>query len=289
MSMDVVITQHGLRKKPLPMEVILGESLHFGRFAEGWRLEEGETNPREFTAFLPDAIARGFSVIWRPGEKRRVVLRLLTPTGEAEIREFFRMVRRIMTHWNAALMVDGTRRSLEDWEAELEGYLQFNRQAFENSCRNILDDENGEMTFFSAKWPLHMGKAEAEAFENDFPAFEDWMHRMQSMDVYYAAAQFFRNEDGISGLYVLSENCRSVFPSKPYVPFGTTDPDTKKALECDKFETALYSETEQTIIGTLDYETFLQRLPPNLVQRYDEMSVLIEPLDLAELRALLKS
>ena len=289
MSMDVIITQHGLRKKPLPMEVILGESLHFGRFAEGWRLEEGETDPREFTAFLPDAIARGFSVIWRPGEKRRVVLRLLTPTGEAEIREFFHMVRRIMTHWNASLNVDGTRRSLEEWESDLEGYLNFNRQAFHNQCRSILDDENGEMTYISAKWPLHMGKTEAAQFESDFPAFEAWMHRLQSMNVYYAVPQFFHDEEGISGRYTLCENCRSVFPSKPYVPFGTTDPDTKKALECNKFETALYSETEQKTIGIVDYDTFLRKLPKSCFQRYDEMSILIEKLSLSELQALKES
>ena len=289
MSMDVIITQHGLRKKPLPMEVILGSKLHYGRFLDGWRLLEGEADPQEFTAFLPDALARGFSVIWKPGEKRRVALRLLTPTGEAEIREFYRTVRRIMTHWNASLNVDGARRSLEEWESDLDGYLNFNRQAFQNQCRSILDDENGEMTYISAKWPLHMGKTEAEQFENDFPAFEAWMHRLQSMNVYYAVPQFFHDEEGISGRYTLRENCRSIFPSKPYVPFGTTDSETGKAVVCTRFETALYSETEQKSLGVVDYDMFLRKLPQNRVQRYDEMSILIEKLSLSELQALTES
>ena len=89
MSVDVIIRQKGLFRKPLALQPVTGGELRYGKYNSGWRLEEDEKlDLTDFTCYLPEAIGRGISVTWDPRQKREVSLRLLTPTGTEEIRAF---------------------------------------------------------------------------------------------------------------------------------------------------------------------------------------------------------
>ena len=57
MSIDVILTQKGLFKKPMPLEVILGKELAYGKM-EGFRLIRGQLGETEFLAYHPEHIAR---------------------------------------------------------------------------------------------------------------------------------------------------------------------------------------------------------------------------------------
>ena len=65
MAIDVLIKQKLFGNKTVPLEVILGDSLHYGNF-ENDRLNIGELGETEFLAYNPRRIGRGFSVIWHP-------------------------------------------------------------------------------------------------------------------------------------------------------------------------------------------------------------------------------
>ena len=125
MSIDVILTQKGLFKKPMPLEVILGKELAYGKM-EGFRLIRGQLGETEFLAYHPEHIARGFSVIWSPEEKERIQLRALTPSTEAELRDFYDAVDRMVSYWNGRLEVDGGDGILP--AAGLRGYVP------EHSC-----------------------------------------------------------------------------------------------------------------------------------------------------------
>ena len=286
MSVDLTITQKGLFKKTLPLSVILGDRLHYGSYDDSWRLKNGELAEREFIAYLPDAIARGFSVTWNNLEKHSVDMRLLTPTGREEIKEFYAAVSRIMKYWNADLLVEGEKVSLERWTAGSGDYIDFNTRVLHDICQKIEDGEIREYTLFSALWPLTIGKEEAHSFIDDPGAFDSWLSEKQSIDVYYAGPRFYRTENGIIGRYVLSENVRSVFPLKPEVPFGMTDPETGNQLKCDNFLVSFFSFTKDGFIGELNYDSFIRRLPSEKTSRYDQKNCIIEQMDLGELQEL---
>lgn len=287
MSVDLTITQKGLFKKTLPLTVILGDRLHYGSYDAGWRMEQGKLAENEFTAFLPDSIARGFSVTWNAREKHRVDVRLLSPTGRKEIREFYAAVGRIMKYWNADLWVDCEKVSFDHWMAGLNDFIDFNTRTLHSFCRKINDGESEELTLFSAFWPLTIGKEEALRFEEDPDAFEAWLHEKQSVDAYYASPVFCQPDAGIIGRYVLIENCRSIFPLTPSVPFGLTDSDTGRQLVCNDYHVDVFSSTENKIIGELSFDLFIQRLPSEKVTRYDKNNNLIAPLSLGELQKIL--
>ena len=298
MSLDVTVTQKNLIKKALPLAVMLGNTLKCGTYDFAQRLQEGEPAPEAdgFAAYSPIALGRGISVTWTQREKRRVALRLLTPTCTAEVREFFEMVKRIMGYWNATLEVEGEQMALDTWLATIDDYLAFNARALTTACEEVLSADGKNLTLFSAFWPITMGAEEARTFlgaPEPFAAFERWLHERQSVDAYYAAPQLFRVRDdegrqtGTVGRYVFTEDCRSIFPMKPCVPFGMVDGDTGKTPECRDFRVALCSTTEKGIIGEISYDEFLARLPEGRAVRYDEKCLLIEDVHLPELRAML--
>ncbi len=290
MSVDITIRQKGLLKKTLPLTVILGEKLQYGAF-DGVALEVGKLAENEFVAFHPEHIARGISVVWNEKEKNEVSLRLLNFTSDAEINDLYQMVGRIASHWNCTIEVDGNAVTAEEFQAGQQDMIDFNRRvAKEFLTRSITakENEDANYTIFCAMWPLVIGPEEAQRFLNDFESFAVWLHDKQKLDAYYANPHFYKTETGIIGMYALTEDTRSIFPVKPYVPLGINNPETGKMLECNNYVVMLYSLTENAVIGQIPvYEKFLDALPSQKVSRYDGNNILIEGLTHAEMKSML--
>lgn len=286
MSIDITIKQKGFTKKTLPLEVILGHELAYG-FFDGLRLEPGELGDSEFLAYHPEHIARGISIIWTPSETKQVALRSLSPSTSAELRDLYAMVRRITEYWNCALTVDGNKVKPEVFQNGLADMAAFNAKVLNHMTQKILSGEQENITLYSAMWPITMGKQEAEIFARDPDSFASWLHEKQSIDVYYAKPSFEMTEDGtVLGHYALTEDVRSIFPLKPYVPFGYVNPNTNKALECDQYDVSIYSITREAVIGTIEYGQLIESIDPAKKSRFDDDHLLIEPLTLDELMAL---
>lgn len=288
MSIDVVITQKGLFKKTLPLQIILGSELSYGSYDFGFRLNVEQRDEFELIAYLPNHIGRGFSIIWNPKEKHRIVLRALTPTCEEELRAFYRCIGRITDYWKSNTEVDGNPVNITQFQKGLDDMIAFNERALQDMCRDILADKHNSLTLFSAMWPLELGKKEAQAFLTNPNSFHNWLHECQSVDVYYAAPMFYDTEDGIVGVYVLTEDCESVFPNTPTVPFGLMDPHTNKALTCNHYRVSLFSTTENAVIGQLDYNIWLSKMRNRCLEYYDGGHFRFAGLSLAEMRALLE-
>lgn len=286
MSIDITIKQKGFFKKTLPLNVILGNELQFGIY-EGVSLTPGKMGGSEILVYYPERIGRGFSVIWNEKEKDTVVLRSLTPTNPEELSAFYRTIERITNYWNCELDVDGTIQTPKQFQDGLQNMLTFNSRAVKGFAENILSGEHGNLTIHCAMWPLVIGKEEAKSFFEDEKAFYDWMHEKQSMDVYFANPHFFRTDKGVLGKYALTENTPSVFPIRPYVPFGIVDPETNKPLECHDYDVALCSTTKNCVLGEVNYETLKNSIPPEKCIKYDGGNVLILGLSLEELEGIL--
>ena len=289
MSIDVVIKQKGLFRKDMPLEIILGKDLHYGSFSDGLRLEPDKLGETEFTAYHPQHIGRGFSVIWNPREKSRVVLRALTPSTPEELEDFYAAVRRMTEYWTCELEVDGCRMTPDAFQKGFKDMVAFDRRALKDMAQRILseEEEGGPITLFSAFWPLVAGPEEARRFLEEPSQYTLWLHEKQSIDAYYAKPMFFSTEKGVIGRYVLTEDTRSIFPVKPYVPFGFTDPETGRALQCDDYGVMLYSTTRDSGIGELDYSELLCRFPAEKIERYDAHHNLLQGLSLQEMEKLL--
>lgn len=286
MSIDISIKQKGFLKKTMPLEVILGAELHYGKF-DGLRLAMDEMDEGEFIAYNPKHIGRGFSVIWNPQEKGCIILRALLPTIPEELSDFYRTVKRITDYWKCDMEVDGTPLSPSEFLAQYNEMLDFNESSAKDVFRCIRSGESSDLSLFCAMWPLNIGLEEAEQFDQEPQTFYKWLHEKQTIDAYYAKPAFYRTEFGIVGRYVLTEDTRSIFPVEPYVPFGFDDPETGKQLKCDVYKVALYSITKDAGIGELEYQEFLERIEGKAV-RYDAKCFIFEGQTLAEMESMLE-
>lgn len=286
MSMEITIKQKGFIKKTLPLEVILGEELQYGCL-DGLSLRRGEMTDGEFIAYHPEHIARGFSVIWTAEEKNTVELRLLTPSTREELIDFYATVERIAKYWNAKLLVDGNAMTVEQFKAGFEETVEFNRRTLKDFAGKILNGEFGTFMIFAAFFPLEMGKEEAEMFASYPDSFAGWLHEKQNVDACYASPNFYTSEQGIIGRYIFGGDTACIFPTKPYVPFYVTDPNTGKALECDDWGVLLGDAETRNIIGEITYDRFMSRVAESKKTLHYSGHILIAKMSLPEIKELL--
>ena len=178
-----------------------------------------------------------------------------------------------------------------EFQAGLSNMLKANARYLDLFIKESIDKEPYEsMTLFSAFWPLEFGAKEAAEVKNapeGAPArFARWLHEMQSVDAYYAVAGYAEEEDGIVSRFAFTEDCDSLFPVKPSVPFGITGADGKP-LEVSRYEVAVFSTTTQSVIGMLPYDKFIAAISPDKVSYYDAKRVRIAPHSLSELKELI--
>ena len=295
MSIDIVIRQKGLFKKTLPLSVILGDNLACGVYEAGYRLDPGEwkSEDGEIVVYDPHHKGRGFSVIWTPTQKKGVVLRALHPTSTYELKAFYATVARITDYWSCSLEVDGNPMTPAEFQAGLSDMLEANDRYLDLFIKESMDKEPYEsMTLFSAFWPLEFGAKEAaevkDASEGAPARFARWLHEMQSVDTYYAVAGYAEEEDGIVSRFAFTEDCDSLFPVRPSVPFGITGADGKP-LEVSRYEVAIVatSTPSVSVIGTIPYEAFMAALSSDKVSYYDAKRVRIAPHSYSELKELI--
>lgn len=288
MAMNVTISQRIFGNKSMPLEVILGSELHYGRL-ESDHLEVEERDENEIIVYDPGCIGRGFSVEWNPDEKKKLKLRLPMPAPEKEIRQFYSAVARMTEYWKAKLNVDDEATTLSAFMQGLEEMIRFNEKLVRNFAQEVLDGKHEKLMLWSAMWPLEFGGDEAQRFLETTAAFGEWLHEKQSMDVYHAPVQMYRGESGPMGLFFCMDECPTVYPDQPTVPFGLIDENTGKPLVCNDWRVALMLQNEEDAIGQIAFNDFVKKLDSKRISRYDAGHFLMQPLTESEMRALLEA
>ncbi len=284
MSIDVLIKQKLFGNKPMPLDVILGEQLHYGDFADD-QLNVGALGKEEFIAYNPKSIGRGFSVIWNPNEKKKIALRLPQPSTTQELTDFYAAVERMAKYWGASLVVDGSKMSLATFMAGFQDMLEFNNKVIKRFSQEILSGEHDNLTLYSAMYPLTIGKEEATRFLNNPDSYAQWLHEKQSIDVRFANPHFYMGDNGVFARYTLFNNLPTIFPNQPTVPFGVTDPQTGKALECSEWGISIGILGETSYLCEMAYSEFLSRIPEDKKSKFDATHFLLSELTKEEIKA----
>ena len=284
MSIDITLRQTAAKKKALPLEIILGEELVYGAF-DGLRTNPGQLGERDFIAWHPEHIGRGFSVEWKEGEKRRVDLRLPLPSSNEEIRDFYGCVERIAAFWNCGVEEDGEKAELSVFLSGLEAVQETNdRMIVEMAEQVFMGEKDGSMIMPAAIWQLAVGKEEAREFLRAPEKFAPWLHDRQMVDAYYAMAQFFDRGGKTVGRFTLPVGVPTILPRIPQVPFGYVDTETGLPLVCDTYEIAFYDPEEEKLFACMEYDSFLDRVDATLCERFDDDCFLAQGMDKKELK-----
>ena len=215
MSVSARIKQKSLFKKKLNInEIIEWTGLSYGVCDESYRLRDGETAEHTLL-YNKNRLARGIDVSL---DGTDVVLLLSLPTSPAEIREFYGVIDRICNRLKVKTYIrEEEQVSLNDKDKFIEYDERGSIAGLEDIREKIGSDEYKRLEIFGVLNPISLGLAEVKEIGGSLAAFEDYLHRIQSLDVYYAAPRVYRIGEKLVGIYAVGADIPSVVPDKPYI------------------------------------------------------------------------
>ena len=134
-----------------------------------------------------------------------------------------------------------------------------------------------------------------ENSDSPIDTFSDMVKEIQYLDAFSANQQFFRNkEDGkIMGAYTLTQNLRTILPYKPSVEFENIEIIENKDISfwnigLVTIDGAENNESSYQVVGNLNYDDFIKKLPVNKYRFIDASYIMVEPLSKKEMLELLQ-
>lgn len=161
-------------------------------------------------------------------------------------------------------------------------FAAFSRESLNRFCGN---KEFASHILTLARWPYTLTEDKVAAWETctDLSDFEQTLHRLQALDVYYAKPRLLQKNDTkeIGAFYALTEECESIFPVRAD---GFLNLGELKITE-GFVQFVLYSE-QRVMEGLFPYERFIEELGRYGVRQFDGDHILIPPMTKGELERL---
>lgn len=248
MAVEVTIKKKGFFKRKIDIPKLVFENMGYGTTDDNWRLLENEIGEPTIV-FHKNILERGIEIV---SEKEEILLRLPLPTGEEEIRFFYEYIEKLCKY----LKVDTFfRYEEESYFDRIEDYIKWDItasiSAISSMRKSIEKKEYEEMYIFGVLNPIAIGPKELDIIDDNPTKLGEFLHDLQSVDAYYAGGKVYERENGtLFGMYVLTENVKSIFPLKPLI----MNDDLK--LE-EWYVTFCYDED---ISGSISYSDFLSNV-----------------------------
>lgn len=125
--------------------------------------------------------------------------------------------------------------------------------------------------------------------------FSNMVKEIQYLDAFSVNQRFFRNkEDGkIIGTYTLTQNLRTILPYKPSVEFENSDMVKNEDIAFWNIGLVTIDGDENDpnsyqVVGQLDYNDFIKKLPKDKYHFIDASYILVEPLSKEKILGLLE-
>lgn len=196
-------------------------NLSYGVLDHNYCMDFGKTG--QYTIlYKADLIGRGWE-LWLEGDS--VCMRLPLPNTESDIRMAYTLAQDICRLYNIdSFIVDDQIVPFEHVEQHIQSNISASIGAIQGIGNQIRNGEREAIILFGVTNPITVGLAEIEEIGDTMEGFEKFLHRLQSMDVYYANPKYYKLQDEqIFGLYFIGENITSVVPKKPSSPFAKID------------------------------------------------------------------
>ena len=261
MGIDVTIKNRQLFKRALKIE-----DLTLGKYACGTS-DEYERNTFKVTdgnlvIYNPDKIGRGITALgWNSNVKDKIELSVNFLSTRYDMEMFYEIIRNVMHVWKAKdFEQDGITFTEDDIEALCKDNKELSLKYMVDMCKDNKTG-NGAFTIWGAMFPLDIDTDLLInfGFKKDEEGYADYLHKLQSMDVYYAVPAIYGvkgKEDAFWGAYSITSETDTVFPLKPQTPIFFKNPKTNKRLECEFFAVSLYSLKQKKILAIMRYEDF---------------------------------
>lgn len=248
-------------------------------------LQEGQENQGTAIFYNPGRIGRGIFFNGSKGGEGSYTVSYNIPTTRAEIADFTRLVQEIERRLGKAEMYcpeEGRLFTCRELEQGIDNFARFSLKTLNDFCGK---KQYKNYIFTLARWPYTLPEDKVAAWETctDLSDFEQTIHDIQSMDVYYAKPRLLQKSatGEIGAFYALTEGCESVFPVRGD---GFLNLSEIKVSECF-VQLVLYNE-QRVLDGLFPYDRFMEELQKYGIRPFDGDHVLIPPMSKAQLEEL---
>lgn len=257
MSVKVRIKQNSIFKKKSNIKSIIKlTNLSYGICDENYRLISNTTADHTLL-YDKNKLARGIDVSL---EKTDIVLFLNLPTTSFEIREFYEIIEKLCNELKITTYIrDEENVSLNDNDKFIKCDEQESISALKQIQEDIEQGKYERLEIFGIYNPISLGLKEVKQIDNNLDNFEEYLHNIQSINVYYAAPRVYKVKDKLIGIYAVGPNIPTVVPTTPYIVLNQ--------LEGINDWYVLLSENK-----TIKYEDFINNI--NSKQYYDANHVI---------------
>lgn len=280
MSIDVVIRNKQLFKKALqPEDVTLGK-YSCGKLDEFGRSDR-KSMEGNIVIYDPKKIGRGVSLTWSKDIKNEIALTANFFSTKYDMEMFYEIIRNILHVWKTKnFEQDGVAFGEEDID-RLCTEQKASSLSFMKDVEQLVKGKGGVITIFGAMFPLDIDVKLLEKFgtEKDEEGFADYLHRLQSVDAYYAVPLIYKNKkkpNSFFGNFAITSDTDTIFPTEAKTPLGFKDPATGEALQCEFFVVTLFSYEKKKIVGTMLFEDFMRMADVMSNPEFDKTHVLLK-------------
>ena len=215
MSVSVRIKQKSLFKKKLNIEEIIKlTNLSYGVSDENYRIIQNEIG-KHTLIYDKNKLARGIDISLNDTD---VVLLLSLPTSPSEIRKFYEVIEIICKKFNTQNYIrEEELVSIKDNEKFIKYDEEGSIAGLEDLQEKIGQNEYKRFEIFGVYNPISIGINEIKKINNNLYNLEEYLNRIQSLDVYYATPRVYRVKEKLIGIYAIGSNIPSVVPTEPYI------------------------------------------------------------------------
>ena len=222
MSVNIQIKPNEYNPKQLSVPEIAGlMNLSYGASDNFYCLEKGKVDT--YTIIFDETkIGRGFEV-WH--ENDTICLRLPLPTTGHDIDVFYKLVEKICKELDVYFFnCEGETIPITDLYANVDNDKESSMGAIRHIRNTTEEDDTKHLIIFGAFNPICIGKNECAEIGDTLEGFDNFMHRIQSIDAFYATPRFYQRQDqSVFGMYFVGENIVTTVPLNPVDPFHKID------------------------------------------------------------------
>ena len=215
MSVNVRIKQKSLFRTKLNIEEIIElTNLSYGVCDENYRIIQNEITNHTLI-YDKNKLARGIDISL---DGTDIVLLLSLPTTPSEIRKFYEVIQIICNELNIQNYIrEEEKVSIKDNDKFIKFDEEGSIAGLKDLEEKIGQDEYKRFEIFGVYNPISIGLKEIKKINNSLNNLEDYLNKIQSLDVYYATPRVYRVKEKLIGIYAIGANIPSVVPTEPYI------------------------------------------------------------------------
>lgn len=282
MSKDVTIKNPAFlfKKRKIDLNQVLegtnyvaGYHDPYGRFRE----EEDDQSSNYVVVYDADCINLGVRITEMSSSK--VCMQLPLPCTKQDIDLFAYLIKRIAALWNVKKV------EFDDGKEEisaLDSYitqLSFTSMGFLKGIDEMIPDKEIESFVINcAMLPISISVEKVKSFSEDYQAFSEYLHDLQSVNAFYSVPQLYQNHEG--GYYSIYTVIQGAF-ILPDDPFGTIGLLYGSEVECENASVVFIGanveeEGENASMTCMkkDFKEFIESVPESHKQKFDESHTL---------------